>query len=99
MGAETDESFGGLLRRYRLEAVAPQQALAERARVSVRSIQNLEHGDNRPLRDTARRLAAALGWRRGTRYIFKATVGVTGQPQQPYQAINEYTEADERDDP
>src|SRR5581483_2168545 len=35
--------------------------LAERAGVSARNIQNLERGENRPLRDTARRLAAALG--------------------------------------
>ncbi len=61
MSTETDESFGALLRRYRLEAGLTQDALAERAGVSVRNVQNLERGENRPLPDTARRLAAALG--------------------------------------
>jgi len=61
MSTETDESFGGLLRRYRLEAGLTQEALAERAGVSVRNVQNLERGENRPLPDTARRLATALG--------------------------------------
>jgi len=61
MSTETDESFGGLLRRYRLETGLTQEALAERAGVSVRNVQNLECGENRPLPDTARRLAAALG--------------------------------------
>jgi len=61
MSTETDEYFGALLRRYRLKAGLTQEALAERAGVSVRNVQNLERGENRPLPDTARRLAAALG--------------------------------------
>jgi len=61
MGAETGESFGDLLRRYRLEAGLTQEALAERAALSVRNIQSLESGANRPLRDTARRLLGGLG--------------------------------------
>jgi len=62
MGVSTDmgESFGALLRRYRLEAGLTQEALAERASLSVRNVQNLERGANRPLRDTVRRLADAL---------------------------------------
>jgi len=83
MGAETDESFGGLLRRYRLEAGLTQQALAERARVSVRSIQNLEHGDNRPLRDTARRLAVALGLAEGDRMRLAAAAAPAPRPRSP----------------
>jgi len=60
MSAETGEPFADLLRRHRRAAGLTQEALAERAKVSVRNIQNLEHGANRPLRDTARRLADAL---------------------------------------
>ncbi len=61
MSTETDESFGALLRRHRHEVGLTQEALAERAGVSVRNVQNLERGENRPLPDTARHLAAALG--------------------------------------
>ena len=71
----TDASFGGLLRRYRREAGLTQEALAERAGVSVRNIQNLERGENRPLRDTARRLADALALpaEERTRFLAAAT--------------------------
>ncbi len=60
MSTEAGEPFGALLRRYRLKAGLTQEALAERAGVSVRNVQNLERGENRPLPDTARRLASAL---------------------------------------
>ena len=60
MSTETDASFGALLRRQRQEAELTQAALAERAGLSIRNVQNLEHGVNQPLRDTARRLADAL---------------------------------------
>ncbi len=60
MSTETDASFGALLRRQRREAELTQEALAERAGLSIRNVQNLEHGVNQPLRDTARRLADAL---------------------------------------
>src|SRR5579862_8092084 len=61
MGAEAAVSFGELLKNYRLAAGLTQEALAERAGVSARNIQNLERGENRPLKDTARCLAEALG--------------------------------------
>ncbi len=55
-------SFGMLLRRYRLAAGLSQEALAERARLSVRAISDLERGVRRmPYRDTVAHLAAALG--------------------------------------
>jgi transcriptional regulator with XRE-family HTH domain len=60
MSTETDASFGALLRRQRREAELTQEALAERAGLSIRNVQNLEHGVNQPLRDTVRRLADAL---------------------------------------
>jgi len=60
MSTETDASFSTLLRRHRREVELTQEALAERAGLSIRNVQNLEHGVNQPLRDTARRLADAL---------------------------------------
>jgi predicted ATPase/class 3 adenylate cyclase len=54
------EAFGTLLRRYRLTAGLTQEALAERAGVSSRSIQAIERGENRPQQESARRLAEAL---------------------------------------
>jgi predicted ATPase/DNA-binding XRE family transcriptional regulator len=61
MGAGRSESFGDLLRRYRVAARLTQEELAERARVSPRAISDLERGErSRPWRDTVQRLAAAL---------------------------------------
>jgi tetratricopeptide (TPR) repeat protein/transcriptional regulator with XRE-family HTH domain len=55
-------SFGGLLRSLRTAAGLTQEELAEAARVSYRSISDLERGVSRsPRRDTARLLADALG--------------------------------------
>jgi len=55
-------TFGELLKRYRLAADLTQEALAERAGVSARSVSDLERGLRRraPYRDTITRLAAAL---------------------------------------
>ncbi len=60
MGTRLAESFGEVLREYRRRARLTQEALAEQAGVSVRSIQELERGANKPLRDTAQRLSSAL---------------------------------------
>jgi predicted ATPase/DNA-binding XRE family transcriptional regulator len=54
-------SFGDLLRQRRQAAGLTQEALAERAGLSVHGIQKLERGDTHPYRDTARRLSQALG--------------------------------------
>src|SRR5262249_19098372 len=55
-------SFGDLLRRYRTAAGLTQEALAERAGLSARGVQDLERGLRRsPHPDTTRRLADALG--------------------------------------
>jgi predicted ATPase len=55
-------AFGTLLRRFRLEAGLSQEALAERARMSVVSVGALERGLRRtPYRDTVALLAEALG--------------------------------------
>src|SRR5437763_16646328 len=53
-------SFGALVRQYRLGAGLTQAALAVRAGVSLRAVQDLERSVGRPQRETARRLAEAL---------------------------------------
>jgi predicted ATPase/transcriptional regulator with XRE-family HTH domain len=60
-GADDEPTtFGALLRQHRNDAGLTQEALAERAEMSVRGIQDLERGITRPLRDTLRRLSAAF---------------------------------------
>jgi transcriptional regulator with XRE-family HTH domain len=55
-------SFGALLRAYRLSARMSQEELAERARLSAKTIGALERGERQsPYRDTIGLLAAALG--------------------------------------
>jgi predicted ATPase/class 3 adenylate cyclase len=62
MGGGEPESFGALLREYRLAAGLAQEALAARAGLSARAVSDLERGARRaPYPDTVRRLAAALG--------------------------------------
>jgi non-specific serine/threonine protein kinase len=53
-------NFGELLRRHRVAARLTQEALAERAGLSVYGIQKLERGATHPYRDTAERLVLAL---------------------------------------
>ncbi|MDP8921986.1 MAG: helix-turn-helix domain-containing protein, partial [Chloroflexota bacterium] len=53
-------SFAMLLRQYRLAAGLTQAALAERAGLAERTIQDLERGVGRPRRETFHRLTAAL---------------------------------------
>ena len=73
MGVAATEPFGDALREARLAAGLTQEALAERAGVSVRNIQSLETSLNRPQRDTARRLATALELAGSARAAFLAT--------------------------
>jgi transcriptional regulator with XRE-family HTH domain/tetratricopeptide (TPR) repeat protein len=66
-------SFGSLLRSLRTAAGLTQEELAEAARVSYRSISDLERGVSRsPHRDTARLLADALGLSGDDRARFEA---------------------------
>ena len=60
VGAQMDRTFALLLKEHRLDRGLTQEALAECAGLGVRSIQGLERGENRPLRDTRQRLAEAL---------------------------------------
>ena len=57
---QSTTGFGTLLRQHRLAAGLTQEALAERAGLSVYGIQKLEAGTTHPYRDTAQRLALAL---------------------------------------
>ena len=62
MTEQAATGFGGLLRRLRAGARLTQEELAEAARLSPRSVSDLERGINRTARkETARLLADALG--------------------------------------
>jgi len=66
-------SFGGLLRRLRDDAGLTQEELAEVARLSPRSVSDLERGVNLTARhETARLLAGALGLTGPQRELFEA---------------------------
>ena len=67
------EEFGGMLRRLRLAANLTQDELAERARISARSVGDIERGVSRaPRRDTVALLADALGLTEADRATFEA---------------------------
>src|SRR3954451_13466439 len=61
MATTTSETFGSLLRRFRLTAGLTQEELAERAGLSTRGIQDLERGVRlAPRAETVRMVADAL---------------------------------------
>ena len=73
MAEQPGLSFGGLLRQLRDEAGLTQEELAEAARLSPRSVSDLERGVNLTARhDTARLLAGALGLTGPQRALFEA---------------------------
>jgi predicted ATPase/transcriptional regulator with XRE-family HTH domain len=62
MSAPSESDFGDLLRRYRKAAGLTQAELAERAKLSLRGLNDLERGARTtPRRDTAQLLADGLG--------------------------------------
>jgi transcriptional regulator with XRE-family HTH domain len=66
-------SFGGLLRQLRIQARLTQEELAEAARLSPRSVSDLERGISRTARkDTAGLLAEALSLTGPVRELFVA---------------------------
>jgi predicted ATPase/DNA-binding XRE family transcriptional regulator len=68
-------SFARLLKRSRVAAGLTQEALAERANLSVRTVSDLERGlKTRPHRDTVELLADALGLAPEDRAGFEASV-------------------------
>jgi transcriptional regulator with XRE-family HTH domain len=73
--AGTQESFGWLLRRYRLAAGLTQEELAERAGVSVKGLSLLESGKRQtPYRHTVTVLARALSLTVGETATLEAAV-------------------------
>jgi tetratricopeptide (TPR) repeat protein/transcriptional regulator with XRE-family HTH domain len=61
MATVSSQSFGDLLRRYRLAAGLTQEELADQAGLSVRGLSDLERGARRaPRRETVQLLALAL---------------------------------------
>ena len=82
MAAQAVLTFGELLRRLRVEARLTQEELAEAARLSPRSISDLERGVNRTARkDTAELLAGALDLAGPTRKLFLAAARGRGPAQ------------------
>ncbi|MBV9596540.1 MAG: tetratricopeptide repeat protein [Chloroflexi bacterium] len=66
-------AFGEVLRRYRVANGLTQEALAERAGLSARGVQDLERGVRHvPYVDTLRRLADALGLAETDREVLQA---------------------------
>jgi len=83
VSAEVSAPFGEALKGYRLAAGLTQEALAERAGVSPRNVQNLEGGVNRPQRETAERLAGALGLGEADRAAFLAAAQPLARRRSP----------------
>lgn len=74
--------FGTLLRSYRIEAGLSQEALAERARVSLHGISALERGYRQwPRRETLELLARALALDDGQRQVFLAAAARPSLPR------------------
>jgi transcriptional regulator with XRE-family HTH domain len=74
-------TFAGLLRQLRLEARLTQEELAEAARLSSRSISDLERGIHRTARkDTAILLADAFGMAGQLRQVFVAAARGKAEP-------------------
>lgn len=79
MATEPPSAFGDVLRRVRIAAGLTQEALAERAGLSVRGISDLERGVNRtPRKDTVALLAEALQPAGDDRAAFAAAAGGRG---------------------
>jgi transcriptional regulator with XRE-family HTH domain len=75
--------FGGLLRQLRAEALLTQEELAEAAKLSPRSVSDLERGVNRTARkDTAELLADALGLAGPARGLFVAAAVGRGRAEE-----------------
>jgi transcriptional regulator with XRE-family HTH domain len=83
-------SFGGLLRQLRAEARLTQEELAEAAKLSPRSVSDLERGVNRTARrDTAVLLADALGLAGPVRELFVAAARGRASAAEALAAVRE----------
>src|SRR5438093_696056 len=75
MDAPQMESFGDVLRRYRLAKELTQEELAERAKCTPQHVSELERGvKKRPWQHTVNSLAAALELKRHERAELSAAV-------------------------
>src|SRR5579885_1048514 len=82
MATRGPSEFGRLLRRFRIEAGLSQEALAERAGLSPRGIQDLELGVNRTPREaTVDLLVDALQLSVGQRATLEATISRPHRPR------------------
>ena len=71
LGEDGEQRFGELLREHRLAAGLTQAALAERAGIGTRGLQDLERSLSQPHRDTLQRLEVALGLSPDERTAFR----------------------------
>jgi tetratricopeptide (TPR) repeat protein/transcriptional regulator with XRE-family HTH domain len=81
MATVSSQSFGDLLRRYRLAAGLTQEELADQAGLSVRGLSDLERGARRaPRRETVQLLAEALHLSAAERTRLEAAARQRGAP-------------------
>src|SRR6266852_209521 len=81
MATVSSQSFGDLLRRYRLAAGLTQEELAEEAGLSVRGLSDLERGARRaPRRETVQLLVEALHLSAAERTRLEAAARQRGVP-------------------
>ncbi|WP_090101088.1 ATP-binding protein [Lentzea jiangxiensis] len=89
------ETFGELLRAYRVEAGMTQQALAEKARLSEQAVGALERGDRRyPQAVTVDRLVGVLGLTGPQREQFERAASRKGTPRRPTRSTPRQLPAD-----
>jgi predicted ATPase/transcriptional regulator with XRE-family HTH domain len=86
----TPMSFGAVLREHRLAARLTQDALAERAGLGTRGIQDLEHGLHQPHRQTVQRLVLALDLSGEARRQFERLAGAAPRQRQPVSPIRPF---------
>ena len=82
MGERERPAFGSLLRRLRLSAGLSQEALAERARISVQAVSALERGARAaPQRATLQLIADGLALAAGDRAELEAAAARSAKPR------------------
>jgi non-specific serine/threonine protein kinase len=84
----TSVSFGDLLRQHRRAPGLTQEALAERAGLTVDGIRKLERGVTRPNRHTVQCLVAALGLSDVDQVRLHSAVEVTCRPRRVREAVD-----------
>ena len=83
-----ERSFASVLRHYRVIAGLSQEALAERAGISVRGVSDLERGRSRaPRLDTLRRLSDAMELGTADRGILRRASSASSEPPQIWPGV------------